>query len=197
LCKPRWEVDRSFFGNVTCNRRRKRDARPPPKFLPKLSGSAAFGGFGGDEGSGLTEFDDRQDYRLTLEWATDHLGKGDRAILERNEALLGQARVRQEQIEDRVTEEVLVALANVRANEEKMDLSREQVEAASASVSLTESRLREGLAIPYEVIQAQEVLVRARTNQVQAIVEFNKSELALLRSLGGIESLLMGALPSK
>jgi len=170
----------------------RREAAAKKRFLPRLSGSAAFGGFGGDAGSGLNEFDDRQDYRLTLDWATDHLGKGDRAILERNEALLGQARVRQEQIEDQVTEEVLVALANVRANEEKMDLSREQVEAAAASVSLTESRLREGLAIPYEVIQAQEALVRAQTNQVQSIVEFNKSQLGLLRSLGGIEGLLVG-----
>ncbi len=170
----------------------RREAAAKKRFLPKLSGSAAFGGFGGDEGSGLNEFDDRQDYRLALEWATEHLGKGDRANLERNEALLGQARVRQEQIENQVTEEVLVAVAHVRANEEKMDLSREQVEAASASLSLTESRLREGLAIPYEVIQAQEALARAQTNQVQAIVEYNKSELALLRSLGGIESLLNG-----
>lgn len=138
----------------------------------------------------MEEFDDRQDYRLTLEWATDHLGHGDRAVLERNEALLGQARVRQNQIEDQVTQEVLVALANVSANEEKMDLSREQVDAASASVSLTESRLREGLAIPYQVIQAQESLVRARTNQIQSIIEYNKSELELLGSLGGIGGFL-------
>jgi outer membrane protein TolC len=159
-------------------------------YLPVLAGEAKIGAFGGDAGSSLQEFDDRQDYRLSLQWTADHLGKGDQARLEQEAARTGEAQVRRQQISDHIVKEVLEAWANACSAEERMELARTQVEASGASLSRSESRLRSGVAIPYEVIQAQEDLVRAETNHIRSIIEYNRAELDLLRSLGSLGSLL-------
>ncbi len=166
-----------------------RTAAAKKRYLPVITGEARVGAFGGDNGSGLEKFDDRQDYRLGIEWSTDHLGKGDRAVLAQRDAQLAQANTRRDQVENEVTQEVLSAIVQVEKTSKQISLAREQVEAASASLSITGSRLKGGLAIPYEVIRAQEDLVRAQNNQVNAIIEFNKAEIWLLRSLGGLRTL--------
>lgn len=159
-------------------------------YLPVLAGEAKIGAFGGDAGSNLQEFDDRQDYRLSLQWTADHLGKGDQARLAREAARTGEAQVRRQLISDQIVKEVLEAWANACSAEERMELARAQVEAANVALSRSESRLRSGVAIPYKVIQSQEDLVRAETNHIRSIIEYNRAELDLLRSLGGLGSLL-------
>jgi len=186
--KKRPELRREQLDQMAAQTRR--NGARMKRFLPTFSTEARVGGFGGDDGSGMDEYDDRADLRAYVEWGTDHLGKGDRARIAQRDAQLSQAAIRKQQIEDQIRKEVLVSLAGVQTAEGKMKYATEQVLAASESLSLTDSRLRSGLAIPYEVITAQDALVRAKNNQVGSIIEFNKAELSLLRSLGGFESIL-------
>ena len=181
------EIQREGFSMAAADALRQ--AASKKRYLPIITGQARVGAFGGDDGSRLRKFDDRQDYRLAIEWSTDHLGKGDRAILEQREAQLAQADTHREQVKNEVIRQVLAAVVQVKKTAEQIDLAREQVESASASLILTTARLKNGLAIPYEVIRAHEDLVRSQNNQVDAIIEYNKAELWLLRSLGGLRTL--------
>ena len=68
--------------------------------------------------------------------------------------------------------------------EEKIHTTEKAVEQAKRNNVLAEVRYKEGVDIMLKVTDAQEKLVRARTNYYTALYEYNLNKAALERAMG-------------
>lgn len=109
----------------------------------------------------------------------------------RGQVLSAQSRVRQlelarEELDIQVGSQVQQALSSVQEARELVESSRKVVEQASEVLTLAEDRYTVGTAIQIEVYEAQLALTEARTNEVQALHDFNLAMAVLDRSTGTI-----------
>lgn len=85
-----------------------------------------------------------------------------------------------------VGSQVRQALSSVQEARELVESSRKVVEQASEVLELAEDRYAIGSAIQLEVYEAELALTEARTNEIQALHDFNLAVAALERSTGTI-----------
>lgn len=76
------------------------------------------------------------------------------------------------------------AYCGMKTAEEKMHTAKEAVEQAKKNNILAEVRYKEGVDILLKVMDAQEKLVRARTNYYTSLYEYNLNKAALERAMG-------------
>lgn len=85
---------------------------------------------------------------------------------------------------DGVSSEVTAGLTRIRAFAEEIAFADTALSLATETLILTRARKEFGVGNVIEDIQAQEALIRARSEYVGAIADFNKSEYALRRAVG-------------
>ncbi len=98
------------------------------------------------------------------------------------EAALAQAKLTQQQqrtslanIEMQVTTQVREAARSVNTNLKRVEATRKARELAERRLEAEEKRFTVGLSQTFELIQAQRDLARARQNELQATIEYNRS----------------------
>ena len=99
---------------------------------------------------------------------------------------LRQSELAREELDLQVGSEVRQALSSIKEAQELVDSSRKVVEQAEEVLSLAEDRYSVGSAIQLEVLEAQLALTEARTNEVQALFDYNLAAVTLERALGTI-----------
>jgi outer membrane protein TolC len=105
--------------------------------------------------------------------------------------IAAQSRLRQLELARReldltVGSQVRQALSSVQGAEELVLSSRKVVEQASEVLALAEDRYAVGSAIQLEVYEAELALTEARTNEIQALHDYNLARTGLKRATGTI-----------
>lgn len=97
---------------------------------------------------------------------------------------LRQSELAREQLDIQVGSEVREALSSLQEARELVESSRKVVQQAEEVLSLAEDRYSVGSAIQLEVYEAQLSLTEARTNEVQALHDYNLAAARLDRAMG-------------
>jgi len=99
-------------------------------------------------------------------------------------AQVESTRAWQQQVVNAIGMEVEVALLDVQTARKSVEVAAKAVAAAEAQLAAAEGKYREGLGIFVEILDAQNTVARARTNQVQARYTHQTALVALKKALG-------------
>lgn len=155
--------------------------------IPTLSAQATVGGLGGESGlhSWSQGFDSTSDYGVSLGWRIGPGGLFDKSRVRSSEARLRRGELESEQTRDQVRREVVEFHARARSLAEQLKSLRTALDAAEKTAQLSRERRAQFVSGVLEDILAEEELTRARRDYVAAIAQFDQSQYALLRALGG------------
>jgi outer membrane protein TolC len=162
-------------------RRRQEQLRP---WMPHLYAGASGGGFGGGEGADVTNFSDRADFDVAAIWQFENLGFGNAARQREQQSLYRQANLAIQQVRDLIAAEVTQAYQRVQFRQRQIDVTRPQIESAQQAVKLNLEGIRGGVLRPIEIQQAIGALALARTQHLDAVVDYNVAQLQMLRAVG-------------
>jgi len=100
------------------------------------------------------------------------------------DARLQLQQVYMDQAKNTVRQEVRDAEAGVRASESQMKLAKEALGFANEALNQSMERQKLGTALPLEVFQAQEALLKAQVDNINAISGYNKAQYSLYAAMG-------------
>lgn len=123
----------------------------------------------------------RQAYGAFIGWVLSPSSIGE---IQAAEARLDQTKIQADRVLEVVKAEVIQARETVLTAQEQIDAALRGVQAAEASLELSQVRLEGGTGLTLEVLEAQEALTTARTALVSAIEQYNKAQTGLLRATG-------------
>ncbi len=147
---------------------------------------APFGATGrtGFFGPSLSALSFSQDWIVYAGWQFGPRGILDvPAVRGRSLAVQG-AHVENESLRARIVREVSEARAETVAAQGRLDAARAGMVAASEALRLTKDRFDKGVAIELEVLDAEDVFVRARLALVESAADFDVAQYRLLRATG-------------
>ena len=161
-------------------------ARTAP-LIPVVSAQANIGGLGGDTNlrSWSHSFDVSNDYALGLSWRIGPGGLFDRNRIRGTESRLRRGELELEQTRDAIRRQVVEFSARAKSLFAQLTLLRAAVDSAIKTAELSRDRRAQAVSNPLEDLLAEEELTRARRDYVAAITQFDQSQYALLRMLGG------------
>ncbi|HEV8716546.1 MAG TPA: TolC family protein [Candidatus Binatia bacterium] len=123
----------------------------------------------------------RQIYSGYIGWTLSPSSIGE---IQAARARLDQVKIQTERILESVKAEVIQAREAALTAQEQIEAAHRGVQAAEASLALSQTRLEGGVGLTLEVLEAQAALTTARTALVGAIVQYNKAQAGLLRATG-------------
>jgi len=157
--------------------------------IPTIGGQAFAGEFngGGDvrvnsitaNGGGS-----RQDYAVGLSWKIGPGGLFDWGRIRASGARLTAAQLSDEKLRDQISREVVDAYTQVQSLFEQLRAARLNLSSAEETLRLTRHRKELGVGIVLEDIQAQQELLKARTDYVGIVTQLNQEQYGLMRSVG-------------
>lgn len=167
---------------------RWKQARLRP-FIPSIGLTYSGGGFGGGPGSFFGNFGGRGDAAASLFWELRNLGFTDRAIARRRAAQSADANIDLVRVQAQVAADVVAAREAQTAALAQMDEAREAVTEAVESLELNIANIRKGAGLPnatrpIEVLQPIQALAHARTDYLDAVLAYNRSQFRLFRAIG-------------
>jgi outer membrane protein TolC len=167
--------------DAACYRVRQEKFRP---WLPHLYVGASGGGFGGGVGSDIDNFDDRADVDAAAVWEVQNLGFGNAALRRETRSLYRQADLAVQQVRDVIATEVAQAYQSLQLRLQQIEVTRPQVETAQQSWQLNLEGILGGELRPIEIQQAIGALSSAQSQYLDAIIDYNISQVQLLRAVG-------------
>ena len=87
-------------------------------------------------------------------------------------------------VKDRVTLEVTQNFLNVQKSKEKMTVAEQSVSQAEENYRITDEKFKNGLALNSDLLDAEVALLRAKTNYIQSIVDYELAQAQLKKSIG-------------
>ena len=100
---------------------------------------------------------------------------------------LRQARSQLDDLRGRIDYEVRIALLDLNAAADQVEVARSSVELAEQALAQSQDRFTAGVTDNLEVVQAQEALAGAHENYIQSLYAHNLSKVELARSVGDAE----------
>jgi outer membrane protein TolC len=152
--------------------------------IPSLSAQAFVGGLGGGRKGVPNTFGDTEDYAILLGWRIGPGGLLDSSRTRLAAARLERARLEDARLRDEIVRQVVESFARVQSTVDQTTAAQQNLETASQSLRLSESRKEFGVASVLEVIQAQRDLTQARADYLNAVAENDKAQYALRRAIG-------------
>ena len=157
--------------------------------IPTIGGQAFAGEFngGGDvRVSGITANGGgpRQDYSVGLSWKIGPGGLFDWGRIRASGARLTAAQLSDEKLRDQISREVVDAYTQVQSLFEQLRVARLNLGSAEETLRLTRRRKELGVGIVLEDIQAQQELLKARSDYVAIVTQLNQEQYGLMRSVG-------------
>jgi len=167
---------------------RVRQARYSP-LLPKLQFEYLAGGYGGGRNDDIGNFDGRGDFVGSAVWELRNLGLGNRAQVREREAQVDQTNFRLADVQAQVGAEVSEAAKIAAARFSSLDDAQTAVKQATelyrklveTSFGMIGPRPQYDALEPLLAIQA---LYQARTQYLNAVIEFNKAQFRLYTAIG-------------
>src|SRR5579875_790743 len=160
-----------------------------------VTGTLAFGYFGGGVNGDMSNFSMRQDWDIQALWTLQNFGLGNRALIRQRTAENRAALTELFRVQDRVAAEVVQAsslaqTAASRIGETETELREAQILVRENLAALQQTqRLGEGGPIqlvtrPLEVVAAIQMLQQAYADFYLAINDYNRAQFQLYRALG-------------
>ncbi len=156
--------------------------------IPTISGQAFAGEF---DGAGDVRFNGitanggpRQDYAVGLSWRIGPGGLFDWGRIRASGAKLTAAQLSDEKLRDQIRREVVVGYTQVQSLFEQLRVARLNLSSAEETLHLTRGRKALGVGVVLEDIQAQQELLKARTDYVVIVTQLNQEQYGLMRSVG-------------
>lgn len=131
-----------------------------------------------------SDLETTEGYALSVGWRIGSGGLFDAGRRNLTDARVRQAEIHLERIRQRVTDQVLTGLTQLRAKEEQRKLAEQAVADAEKALTLNQQRQAENIGLPLEVLQAEEALSRARLEHYTSITDYNQAQLRLFTGLG-------------
>lgn len=164
-----------------------RDGTVIGPWLPTLGAQAAVGGMAGGRNADFRNGDGFQDYGLSLSWRIGPGGIGDRARTRTADSRLRISQLAGEQTRDSVTRDVIETRAQAETSAAQLAVATRAVNAARRLFELTHDRREFGVGAVLEAIDAEREFVRARSGQIQAVANHNRSQWGQWNAIGGVE----------
>lgn len=133
----------------------------------------------------------RMDYDVFAYWQLQNLGFGNIALIRRRRAEVGQAQAERLRIINDVREQVSVAFNRSAEHFRAIAVQRQRVQEATEGFQLDLIRLREGAALPLEVLDNAVRLREAREALLAAVIGFDRAQFELFVALGQPPSLVV------
>ena len=126
----------------------------------------------------------RQDYGVGLSWKVGPGGLFDVGRIRANSARLSAAQLSDEKLRDQIRREVVDGYTQVQSLFDQLRVARLNLDAAQETLRLTRHRKELGVGVVLEDIQAQQELVKARSDYVSIVTQLNQQQYGLMRSVG-------------
>ena len=153
--------------------------------IPSIGGQVFAGGFGGGKDGGAHTFGGSEDYQVSLGWRIGPGGLFDRPRIRANEARLRIANLSAEKLQDEITRDVVENHSRLQSLAAQLATSQRAVKAAEDVLRLSIERQQFAVANVLETILAEQELTRARLDLANVISDYDKTQYALLRAVGG------------
>ncbi len=154
--------------------------------IPSIGAQAFGGGLGGGRNGDTGSFGPQEDYAIGIGWRIGPGGLFDFSRQRAAKARLSSARIGTEKIRDEISRQVVEAFNRLQSQADQISTARRGLAAADEALRLARQRQEFAVAIVLENILAEQDLTRARTDYLLAIAEFNKSQYALSKAVGGL-----------
>lgn len=134
-----------------------------------------------------------------VNWTLGNLGLSDTANIQAARWQARQALIKANKQFVDVFDQVRTSYADTLTAEEKIEQTNEQVASAQEELRLSRIRLNTGLGTNLDVLTAQRDLTQAYIDQADAVINFNISQVQLLRDIGliSVDTVTSGRLISK
>jgi len=142
-----------------------------------LGGTASVSGFGGDLGTSTTDIGNTDGYN----WAfslTFSYPLGNRAAnnaLQQQNLLLKQALIDQRKVQQTVSRDIFQTVRNLETASKSVEVTRAATVLARTQLEAEQEKFRLGLSTSFNVLQFQNQLTSARSNEIRALSDYNES----------------------
>jgi outer membrane protein TolC len=123
-------------------------------------------------------------YGFQIDWNYNNLGVPDLANVQAARAQARQVTLQANQQLIFVTQQVRQSYLNSEIAERQVDVARKAVVSSTEQLRLSIVRLSNGVGTNIDVLQATQAWTQARTNLVNAVIQFNIAQAQLLRDIG-------------
>jgi outer membrane protein TolC len=168
---------------VQAAREAQKNAKYGP-FIPAVGAQAFLGGLSGGSDGDSGHFSGSRDYYFGLNWRFGPGGLFDFTRSRSANSKLHTAELALEKATSSIQRQVIEAQAHVQSSAGQLAASQSALRNATETLRLTRERKQLGVGIVLEDIQAQQELVRTRTEYLGAITEYNKAQYELGKALG-------------
>jgi outer membrane protein TolC len=151
-------------------------------FYPDLTLRANVGEMGGGKNSHTNSLDTNSDFILGIGWRIGPGGLLDASRTSTAKSVESQESILAEKTRQRITREVLEAIAKMRSAKDRLDISIKLLEATEKAYKLTIDRGQQGIGSVLETLRSEEDLSFARLAYLDLITEYNKAQSDLRRA---------------
>ena len=127
---------------------------------------------------------DETAWTIGLATSTDLLRTTERAAYEQSKLDQAAAGRNYQLLKDTVSREVKAALRNLEKNRKRIDVQNAEIGHANQKLKLAELKFERGLADNFELIDAEEAIIRAETNYIHAVTDYIVSQVELKKTVG-------------
>lgn len=154
--------------------------------LPTIGAQASAGHLSGgpddlDVNGGATH-----DRAIGLSWRIGPGGLFDFGRIRASDAKLFAAELSDQKLRDDVSRQVVESYTRVQSLFEQMRIARQNMSSAAETLRLTRDRKELGVGTVLEDIQAQQELVRSRSDYINSVTELNQEQYGLMRAIGSV-----------
>jgi len=156
--------------------------------IPSVGGQAFFGGLGGGMNGETGHFGESEDYVALLNWRVGPGGLFDFGNIHARQARVRSAAFAVDKVIDQVANEVITSHTRLRSLTDQIATAKQSLSDAAEALRLGQERKEFGVGVVLEAILAQQDLSRVRNDYLSIVTDYNKTQYALLRALGGLSS---------
>jgi outer membrane protein TolC len=138
---------------------------------------------GGPDGTSSTGGGTR-DAVIGLSWRIGPGGLLDFGRARSSNAKLFAAQLNEQKVRDDISRQVVEGQVRVQSLFEQVRVARLNMDSSAETLRLTRDRKELGVGTVLEDIQAQQEVVRARTDYINAVTELNQEQYTLMRAIG-------------
>jgi outer membrane protein TolC len=152
--------------------------------LPTVGAQFSSGHLDGGPGDIDANGGPTHDRAVGLSWRIGPGGLFDVGRIRSTNAKLFAAQLSDEKLRDEVSRQVVESYTRVQSLFEQVRIARQNMNSAAETLRLSRERKELGVGTVLEDVQAQQELVRARSDYVNSVTELNQEQYGLLRAIG-------------
>jgi len=156
--------------------------------IPSLGAQGFVGGLGGGKNGSTGNFGETEDYVVGLGWRIGPGGLFDVGRVRASKARLEAAKLSGAKVQDEITRQVVESHTRAQSLLDQIATAKQNLATASETLRLTRERKQFGVGVVLEDIQAQQELTRARSDYLNTVAEYNKSEYGLSKATGTLSA---------